>query len=209
MSTSLNFALSVARIAMTFGRVERATMHPDGQHETDTTHTVMLALLVAEYAHRWPAYDVGLAVKYALVHDLPETFAGDTNTAFGLSPDQRARKLAREAASLGLIENELGDSWTVQMIRRYEKQDDPEARLVRFLDKVVPRLTVILNGGRSLRALGMSADAFEQRTGELRAMLSRQYPEFMGNTPTGRLFDEAADSVLEIMRDYEERTKKQ
>lgn len=161
--TPLDLGMSIARLAMRFGEVMRATAHPDGRPESDTTHTVMLCLLVAELA-QLEGLDVGLCVQLALVHDLPETYAGDVSTARELSPEERAEKDRREAAAVERIESELGaESWTATMLRRYEAQDEPEARMVRFADKILPKLTHALNGGIRIQAISMSPDEAAER----------------------------------------------
>lgn len=168
-------ALSIARVALRFGKVERATEHPDGSPESDATHTVMLMLVVAELA-REERLDVGLAVQFAAVHDLVETYAGDTCTARGLSPEEREAKNERESASLERLRVELGEaSWAVQMIDRYEAQLEPEARLVRHVDKIMPKLTHVLNGGSALRRIGMTYDEVERKHTEQGEQLASMY----------------------------------
>ena len=46
----LDIAIQIAAVAMRFGEIERATQHPDGRPESDTTHTVMLGLVALELA---------------------------------------------------------------------------------------------------------------------------------------------------------------
>lgn len=195
----IDHAIALASAALTFGQVQRATLHPDGTPESDATHTVMLALLVADVAAR-EGLDVGLAVQFALVHDLPEVYAGDTCTARGLSPDAAAEKAAREAASLERLRAELGPCWTTDMVDRYEAQREPEARLVRYLDKVLPKLTHVLNGGLALAEIGMSAREVETKHAEQGAKLRALYPEMIA---TRALFDEACALALDAMRKRE------
>lgn len=196
---TIDHAIALASAALTFGQVQRATLHPDGTPESDATHTVMLALLVADVAAR-EGLDVGLAVQFALVHDLPEVYAGDTCTARGLSPDAAAEKAAREAASLERLRAELGPCWTTDMVDRYEAQREPEARLVRYLDKVLPKLTHVLNGGLALAEIGMSAREVETKHAEQGAKLRALYPEMIA---TRALFDEACALALDAMRKRE------
>lgn len=144
--------------------------------------------------------DPGLAVQFAVVHDVPETYAGDTCTARGLSPDAAAEKAAREAASLERLRAELGPCWTTDMVDRYEAQREPEARLVRYLDKVLPKLTHVLNGGLALAEIGMSAREVETKHAEQGAKLRALYPEMVA---TRALFDEACALALDAMRKHE------
>lgn len=196
---TIKHALAIASAALTFGQVQRATLHPDGTPESDATHTVMLALLVGDLARR-EGLDPGLAVQFAVVHDVPETYAGDTCTARGLSPDAAAEKAAREAASLERLRAELGPCWTTDMVDRYEAQREPEARLVRYLDKVLPKLTHVLNGGLALAEIGMSAREVETKHAEQGAKLRALYPEMIA---TRALFDEACALALDAMRKRE------
>jgi 5'-deoxynucleotidase YfbR-like HD superfamily hydrolase len=195
-AVSIEHALAIARVALTFGQVQRATLHPDGTPESDTTHTVMLAMLVADVATR-EGLDVGLAVQFAVVHDLPETHALDTCTARALSPEAAAEKAAREAASSERLRGELGPCWTTSMIDRYEAQQEPEARLVRYLDKVLPKLTHALNGGIALDAIDMTAEEAELNHAAQGAKLHVMYPEFVA---TRALFDDACALALDMLR---------
>jgi 5'-deoxynucleotidase YfbR-like HD superfamily hydrolase len=192
----IEHALAIASAALTFGQVQRATLHPDGTPESDAAHTVMLALLVADVAAQ-EGLDVGLAVQFAVVHDLPETYAGDTCTARALSPEEAAAKAAREAASLERLRGELGPCWTTALLERYEAQREPEARLVRYLDKVLPKLTHILNDGLALAAIDMTAEEVERNHAAQGAKLRALYPSMAA---TRALFDEACALALETMR---------
>lgn len=139
-------------LALQFGRVQRATRHPDGvRPETDTDHTVMLAIVACEIA---PA---GLSrskiAEFAVVHDLVEAYAGDTQT-LNIDAAGRVTKDARERAALARLRIEFGaSSWIVFMIEEYERQASPEARYVKLLDKVLPKLTHLANGCAAARAL--------------------------------------------------------
>lgn len=172
----LRHALSMARIALKFGQVRRVTMHEDGEPESDTTHTVMLVLLAIDLAPM-VGCDPGLSAQFAAVHDLPEVYANDTNTAHEVSAEQAAEKMRREAAERRLAA-ELGDASTVlSLVRRYERQREPEARFVRYLDKVTPKLTNSINGGAALAALGLTVEDVAKKHALQRAQLDQQYPE--------------------------------
>lgn len=173
-----NLALATASLTLRFGLVHRVTAHPDGQPESDTTHTVMLALIVPELAIL-EGLDPGLAVQFAVVHDLAEAYAGDVNTARALDAEARARKEQRERQAVERIEQELGrDSWAMTLLRRYESQEEPEARLVRYVDKILPKLTHALDKGRALKAMGMSLEEMQANHEAQRAKLRASYPEF-------------------------------
>lgn len=182
-------ALNIARIALAFGEVNRTTAHPDGRPETDTTHTVMLALLVAHLA-RDEGLDAGLSSNFAMVHDLVETYALDTCTARELSPEACADKERRENAALERLRRDFGEnSWVISMIDRYMQQVEPEARLVRYADKITPKLTHILNRGLALQTIGMTVEEMAEKHLAQGKQLELQYPEL---TATRALFKESA-----------------
>lgn len=94
LSPSLKTAFRLARISLAFGRVERLTRHEDGiRPETDTDHTVMLGLVACELAPT--SLDRAAVAAYALVHDLLEVYAGDTQTLI-VSENSLATKKSRE-----------------------------------------------------------------------------------------------------------------
>lgn len=177
---------------MAMARVERATLLEDGRTpESDAAHTVALALLAGQAAGM-----LGLcpwrAAGMALVHDLPEAYAGDT-PSYALSVEDREAKEAREAAAVGRILSEFEGTWLAAALMAYEAQEVPEARLARYLDKVDPKLSHAGNGCRALHAVGASdlpgVDAEHAAQG---TRLRARYPELAGTV--GALFDAACDA---------------
>ena len=173
--------LHLAKLAMAFGRIDRTGVsHPDGTPESDSDHTVMLGWLACALAERWyPNLDRGLIAQFALVHDAPEVYAGDTPTlridAAGL-----ARKAEREHWSVQRLALECARlPWFVRVIVLYEQQELPEARFVCALDKVVTRMVHLIDGGRGLREQGIDHVEWERLSAQT---LKRMWPyaqEFM------------------------------
>lgn len=168
--------LVLTRLALRLGEVERIPVHPDGQRrETDTTHSVMLALVAAVAAHRM-GLDPGYAALFALVHDLAEVYAGDVDTSLGLSEDARAAKQAQEAAALDRIEGELGDmGCLVALLQDYEARKVGEARLVALLDKAMPKAVRLVE--RQVRGLGPPSDRHDASATSQAERLRREFPE--------------------------------
>lgn len=172
---SIDRALVLARIALAFGRVERVTFHEDGvRPETDTDHTVMLGLVACELA---PAHlDRAKVAAFALVHDLAEVYAGDTQTLV-ISAEGMIAKRDREDAARARLATELGaGSWVAEILATYEEQQVPEARFVRAIDKVLPNLTHFFNGCAGARALTDRAGFIAARDRQYES-LRRAYPE--------------------------------
>jgi 5'-deoxynucleotidase YfbR-like HD superfamily hydrolase len=141
-------------LALAFGRIDRtAVYHPDGQTpESDTDHTVMLGWLACAVAARcFPRLNLGLVAQFALIHDAPELYAGDTPT-LRISDQGRAAKADREHAALLRLAAEFGNRlpWFPEAIAVYEAQRVPEARFVRGLDKIMPKIVHLLDGAAGL-----------------------------------------------------------
>lgn len=174
------YLLALSRVAVDFARVYRAPRYSDGAKESDVEHSYHLALSAAELAASYfPDLDTGLVTQFALVHDLPELYAGDTPT-LGITDANRAQKEAAERIALDKLLTELPPH-TAQLLERYEKQEEPEARFVRFVDKLMPALTLIIAGSQDLlnEDLGIADAAYSQ---DLRikeaARLQALFPEF-------------------------------
>lgn len=198
--------LHIARLSLAFGRVNRATLHEDGvTPETDTDHTVMLGLLALHIAGNEAAglnLDMGRLAALALVHDLVEVYAGDTNTAGGLTPEQRAEKTQRELAAARRLFAELGRpdggvSPVLWWLHDYETGDTREARFLRYLDKITPKLTHALNGNAVLRREGWTVERLRERHRAQGAELAERYPEFA--PVLGPLFDAACAASEEAL----------
>jgi putative hydrolase of HD superfamily len=151
--------VELGRLALAFGRVDRtAVYHPDGvTPESDTDHTVMLGWVACSLAARFfPGLDVGRVAQFALVHDAPEVYAGDTST-LRIDHEGRRRKAERERAAAERLDAEFGGSlsWLPDLVAGYERQELPEARFVRGVDKVLPKVVHLLDGCAGLAEQGM------------------------------------------------------
>lgn len=170
--------LHLADLALKFGRVDRATYHPDGNTpESDTDHTVMLGLIACSLADRWAQHGLnrGLIAIFSLVHDLPEAHCGDTNTLI-ITSAQRHDKEARERDAVDRMVDEFGESsWLMSTLAAYERQDTPEARFVKLVDKVLPKYTHALNLGAAFGKLGKSPEEIEAAHRDQIAMLRARY----------------------------------
>ena len=159
--------IELGELALKFGRVERATFHPDGKRsETDTDHTVMLTLLACALASEFfPYLDVGLVAQFCTVHDVPEAHANDTPTLRLLDERAAAKKEQRERAATMKVHVDFHDPfpWLSHTIRRYQLQDTAEAVFAWIIDKWTPKVCHILNGGVSVRAQNITADELTER----------------------------------------------
>jgi len=140
-----DYLLTLAKITTKFAEVERAPRYPDGHRENDAEHSFHLSLSAIELAADfYPNLDVGLVAQFCTVHDLPEVYAGDVRS-FKITDEQRKQKELSELAATKRLIKEL-PPYTVELLKRYEKQTEPEARFVRFIDKLLPAIINITAG---------------------------------------------------------------
>jgi 5'-deoxynucleotidase YfbR-like HD superfamily hydrolase len=139
-------SLDLGKSAMYFSRIERIPRYADGERETDTEHSFMLALVAPELAAalEYPL-DIGLVSQFATVHDLIELKTDDVAT-FLFTDSQQHQKEITEHQALGELLNELPPH-TAHLVGRYESQTEPEARFVRYVDKLLPIVVDIIGAG--------------------------------------------------------------
>ncbi len=195
--------LDIARLTLKFAKVNRATLHEDGERpESDTDHTVMLSIAACSLADALykDRLDIGKVAQFAIVHDLVEAHVGDVNT-INISEESRAEKEKREEASLRMIEDEFKDvyPWIHLTIEAYERKDTPEARFVKTLDKAMTKMTNTLNRGAAIRKLGTSYEEiqnhFRVQTDNYRGKYGKEFPELVD------LLEELMQNMLKEIRE--------
>jgi putative hydrolase of HD superfamily len=168
----------LAALSLQFGRTNRVTYHEDGvTPESDTDHTVMLGLCACAFAKRFaPRLDLGLVAQFAFVHDLAEALCGDTNT-LRIDRAGREEKERREEVARQEIRERFSRDlpWVCETLDRYERLEDPEARFVKVLDKVLPKITHALNKGAALREHGVDLSGLAKVNGSQREAITRTY----------------------------------
>jgi len=154
--------VSLGQLLLQFARTNRYTFHEDGvTPESDTDHTVMLAILACACAEKFgPKLDRGKIAQYALVHDLVEVYAQDTPTLRPLNAQEKQAKKDREKVAFDKIEKEFGSTfpWVTGTIREYDSKLTPEARFVKVVDTMVCKITSILNGAATEKSMGITLE---------------------------------------------------
>lgn len=166
--------------SLAFGRVNRVTCHPDGvTPESDADHTVMLGLVACAFAERFvPSLDRGLIAQFALVHDLVEVYAEDSVTSHPSFTDaDQQTKEEREAEALARIRSEFDAElpWIGNTIDAYERRDTPEARFVKVVDKALPKIANLLNGGVTFTGQGHGKESGKAFLDQQLAKISSTY----------------------------------
>lgn len=139
-------ALTLGKVTMDFSKIERIPRYDDGHRETDVEHSYMVGLVAPEISVALGLnLNTGLISEFAGVHDLIELKTGDVNT-FNLSVSQLEQKQFIEKQALHQLVAELPPH-TASLVERYESQREPEARLVKAVDKILPFVVDILGNG--------------------------------------------------------------
>lgn len=128
----------VVRVARTPGET---------RYENTVEHSYQLTLLAWYLIEKEKLpLNKDLVIKYALVHDLVETYAGDTyifDTKGKESKAQREHDAQKRIASEFPEFNELHT-----LIQAYELKQDPESRFVYALDKLIDPISIYMENGK-------------------------------------------------------------
>ena len=106
-----------------------------------------------------------LVIKYCLVHDLVETYAGDTYI-FDTDEKKKNEKHDREEKARMKIKKQFPEFREMNdLIQNYENKSDEESRFVYALDKVIPAMTNYLNRGEGrggFKKMGLTLDMLKE-----------------------------------------------
>jgi 5'-deoxynucleotidase YfbR-like HD superfamily hydrolase len=180
--------LSLMHTGLKFASVNRTTVKLlDGSPESDTDHTVSLALVACGLAE--PLYGAALSAgriaQLCLVHDLPEVFTDDTETLTLLPENARKVKDTAERAAVVQLSVMYRNAfpWLARTLQEYVLQQTPESRYVWAVDKIVPKLVHILNGSEYMLSSGHTsvklAARFSHQRNEMYSRLGGEFPEVM------------------------------
>lgn len=150
----------ILKLTADLATINRTTGYRKNHFENDSEHSYQLALA------SWSAneqYNLELSneiiLKLALVHDLVEVYAGDTDAhdkakIFSKKEDEAKafKKLKSEYANFKEMLN---------VIELYENQGSDEAKLVFFLDKVIPDVNIYKAGSNYYKDRKVTLDGWE------------------------------------------------
>jgi putative hydrolase of HD superfamily len=175
--------LKFSKLLEEFQQIERMIYAHAGSKrmEHDSEHSYELAMLAWYLIDtRKLKLDVSKVLRYALLHDIVEVYAGDTynhstDIKFVSSKAERERKAAAK-----LKKNFFEFKEMHRVIHTYEEMKDKESRFVYALDKVVPLIKLYLDGGRRWKELAVS---FEM-------MIENKVPKVAGSPEVKEIFEE-------------------
>jgi putative hydrolases of HD superfamily len=146
------------RLLHAFQGIERAMYAPDlNRKENDIEHSYLLAMLCWYLVDaRELALSKERVLRYALVHDFVEVYAGDT---YFLDHEAIKTKHVREEKSRVRIQTEFPEFTDLHTsIETYEKQIDPEAVFVKAVDKIIPVIINYIQEGYTWKQMKVGKD---------------------------------------------------
>lgn len=147
---SLDDICSFIRFTLQFREVERIILHQDKDSwENDAEHSYQMALFAWYLMERDSVpLDKNKVIQLSLIHDLVETYAGDT---FIYGPQDRLNsKKQREQEAATRIAREFPDFPSLHtLIIEYEEMNTDESRYVHAVDKLLPMFNIYLDKGRT------------------------------------------------------------
>lgn len=156
---SLEELVEFVNLLNDFNGVERVTRIGSlDRYENDVEHSYSLAMM-AWYiieANKLDL-DLGKTMRYALVHDLVEVYAGDT-FVYGKKEDLESKE-KRELQAIKKIGEKFPKFKALHRdIKAFEARKNSEAKFVYALDKLHPMIQNYLDGGKLWKKFSISLD---------------------------------------------------
>ncbi len=108
-----------------------------GRAESDAEHSWHLALFLILLKDELSDLDFERVLHLALIHDLPEIYAGDANPYRGDLSTKESDEAEAAEKLFSLLPRETGRRLG-RIFREYAEQATPEARAVKAADKLMP-----------------------------------------------------------------------
>jgi len=148
LMTPLESLLQFVRFTHLSHKVERvARIAGETRYANMVEHSYQLTLLAWYLIEKEKlSLNKDLVIKYALVHDLVETYAGDT---YAHGTEGKETKALREHEAQERIASEFPEFKDLHAyIETYELKQDPESRFVYALDKLIDPINIYLEDGK-------------------------------------------------------------
>ncbi len=208
MKSSLQRVIDLQTLLLKFNHLERTLLLPKvvgrpDRNETDTEHSYSLAMAAWYLAKDLPHLDANKCLRYALVHDLQEIYAGDT-FAYDKSQAVHSSKTDRETQGIARLKEQWPDfTEMTEAIEGYERRKDPESRFVYALDKLMPMIINYLSEGVNYHNHGITLEDVKHIKAkkvavspEIEALYQEMiaifeaHPEYFANNEADKMSDE-------------------
>ncbi len=177
-----------------FREIERVILiKGSDRFENDLEHSYQLAIC-AWYVITTKKLPLSVekAMKYALVHDLVEVYAGDVFFYDQEDPAVAQRKKEREKEAVDMLRKEFQEFPDMaDFIDNYQNKSEEESRFVYALDKIISPINIYLDGGR----------IWHQHNITLEKLYKAKKPKADAYPEVGKYFDELKE-ILDKHPDF-------
>ncbi len=146
--SDLSKLLDFSKFILKAHKVERVARTPGVKRYSNVVEHSYQLTLMAWYIidkEKLPL-NKDLVIKYSLIHDLVETYAGDT---YIYDTAGKETKEKRECEAQKRIQKEFPDFEDLNtLIEKYENKADAESRFVYALDKLIDPINIYLDDGK-------------------------------------------------------------
>lgn len=164
--TTINTLLSFQDLLKQFNKVERdcESINDLKGFDNDVEHSYRVAMLCWMLVENYKLdLDVSKILKYALVHDLPEVYAGDVSIYSNISAAE-AEKEVKEKIAIDTLQSNypsLHSMWSA--LDDYENKIDAESKFVYLVEKLEPTALLCLSAPDHYRHRNISYDFFKNK----------------------------------------------
>lgn len=185
IEATINFLKEIEKFK-TCERVCQTTS--DGRAESDAEHSWHLAIFLILLENELGNIDIAKLLKMALIHDLPEIYAGDTNPYRG-DKNNKEEKEKKAAEKLFSMLPEAAAKDLSSLFDEYISQDSIESKIVKSADKLMPLIQNLCTNERhsSYRKLNVEY-------GEVLAYMNKYFSGGMLEKFYQKLLSEAHDN---------------
>jgi putative hydrolase of HD superfamily len=160
VSSNLKKVLGFVKMTHSFRGIERdILLSKERRLENNTEHSYQLAV-VSWYISEIEDFnlDIDRVIKYALIHDLVEVYAGDT-PLYSSDEDFVQSKKDREKVAASRIKRRFPEFPELhKLIREYEERSNLESKFVYTVDKLLPILSIYLDKGHAWKSNNISIE---------------------------------------------------
>lgn len=108
-----------------------------GRAESDAEHSWHLAVFLVLLEHEFENIDFAKLLKIALIHDLPEIYAGDTNPYRGDTTNKEENEKNAADKLFAILPDPAANTLS-SLFDEYLKQESLESQIVKSADKLMP-----------------------------------------------------------------------
>ncbi len=181
----LDHIFKFIKLTHDFQKIERVTfINQNERGENDVEHSYQLAMVAwyAVSAFKLPL-NIDLVIKYGMLHDLVEVYAGDTYI-FDKDSAAHETKVQREKEALDRLKLEFPEfPEMTDLITQYEKREDEESKFIYALDKVVAPINIYMDGRKLWKEKGVT----------LKEVMENKLPKVAEHPEVKKYFDQLAE----------------